>query len=278
MDLSHQGAGAATGLLWVPDNMPAGLSKDEAEVLGQANRTATVYLASVEKKLEEIGVHAETHLGFGNPDSHIAEEGIMSGATMIAMSGLSEMFWERGFLGSTTDRVLHTSLMPVIVFKPMEGLAAAVSVKPETIVIAVDGSTESEVGVGPAVKLADELGAKVALVHVLKRDSGRCREHAANYLDELNKHLGGKVEMSVISGKTDDEVILFADQFDHPMIAVTEHGGISIGRRLPGAGDPERQGSLEPASGAGSGSVRNLPARACWQTPPHLRRSSTSSL
>jgi len=174
-------------------------------------------------------------LGFGNADKEIAEEAMRNGATMIAMAARSGMFWERGFLGTTTDRTIHASPMPVLVFKPLEGLAQAVSVTPETIVVAVDGSEQSERSVDPAVKLAGEIGAKIALVHVLKRDRGRRREHAETYLKQLAEKIGSGVEISVASGDADEEVILFADKFEHPMIAVAEHGGISIGRWLRGS-------------------------------------------
>lgn len=236
MNMTSHGTATASGMVWAPPVASAAdLSPGDAEVLDAARRMEIKYLSGVEQKLEKMGVRSDTRLGFGNADHQVVEEAIMSGATMIAMSGRSERFWERGVLGSTTDRVLHASPMPVIVFKPMEGLAEAVSAKPETVVIAVDGSTESEDGVEPAVKLARELGAQVALIHVLRRDGGRRREHAENYLKELKSRIGGEVVTGVASGKSDDEVILFADQFDHPMIAVTEHGGISIGRWLRGS-------------------------------------------
>ncbi|MDA0232829.1 MAG: universal stress protein [Chloroflexi bacterium] len=236
MNMAHRGTGGITGMAWMaPIGSPSDLSADEAGALDEANRSTTEYLLSVEKKLEKMGVQTETRLGFGNADIEIAEEAIKSGATMIAMSARSNMFWERGMLGSTTNRVIAASPMPVIVFKPMEGLAKAVSVNPDTIVIAVDGSAESEACVDPAVKLAGKIGAKVALVHVLSRDRGRRREHAESYLKQLKERIGGEVETSVAAGHVDDEVILYADQFDHPMIAVAEHGGISVRRWLRGS-------------------------------------------
>lgn len=236
MDLSHEGVGGTTGMVWMSEvGSPADLSKDEAEALDVANQTTREYLYEVEKKLEAMGVNTDVLLGFGNADREIAEEAIKSGATMIAMSARSGHFWERGALGTTTNRVIHASPMPVLIFKPLEGLSHAVSVNPDTIVIAVDGSEESERSVAPAVKLASEIGAKVALVHVVKRDRGRRREHAEAYLKQLKEKIGGEIETKVASGHVDDEVILFADEFDRPMIAVAEHGGISVGRWLRGS-------------------------------------------
>jgi len=236
MDLAHEGAGGTTGMVWMSEvGSPNELSQEEAEALDEANRLARAYLNGVEQKLADNNVETEVLLGFGNADKEIAEEAMRNGATMIAMAARSGMFWERGFLGTTTDRTIHASPMPVLVFKPLEGLAQAVSVTPETIVVAVDGSEQSERSVDPAVKLAGEIGAKIALVHVLKRDRGRRREHAETYLKQLAEKIGSGVEISVASGDADEEVILFADKFEHPMIAVAEHGGISIGRWLRGS-------------------------------------------
>lgn len=236
MDLTDRGAGGLTGMVWTaPIGSAKDLSPDEAKALDEANQAARLYLAGVEKKLEDMGVNTDTTLGFGNPDNEIAEEAARNGATMIAMAARSTQFWERGILGSTTDRVVNASPMPVIVFKPMEGLEDAVTVNPEHIVIAVDGSDESERAVEPSVKLAKQIGAKVALVHVLKRDNERKRQHAEDYLKQLATKIGGEAETGVVSGDTDEEIVLFADRFDRPMIAMAEHGGFSIGRWLRGS-------------------------------------------
>lgn len=236
MDMANRGTGGLTGQVWMtPIGSPSDLSPEEADAMDNANRITAEYLSNVEQKLEAMGINTTTVLGFGNADIEIAEEAIKSGATMIAMSARSTMFWERGVLGSTTDRVINSSPMPVMVFKPMEGLEKAVSVKPQTVVIAVDGSRESERSVDPAVKFARAMGAKIALVHVLKWDRGRRREQAEVYLRQLKERIGGEVETSVLSGKVHDEVILYADRFDDPVIVVAEHGGVSIGRWLRGS-------------------------------------------
>lgn len=236
MNMSHRGVGGATGMVWMaPLGSPSDLSDDEASALDEANQSTRDYLSAVEKKLEALGVNTDTRLGFGNADHEITDEAIKSGATLIAMSARSARFWERGALGTTTNRVIDGSPMPVLVFKPMEGLAKAVTVNPETVVVAVDGSEESEKSIDPAVKLASAIGARLALIHVLKRDRGRRREHAEAYLKQLKERIGGEIETSVVSGNVDDEVILFADEFNHPMVAVAEHGGISLGRWLRGS-------------------------------------------
>lgn len=236
MDLEGEGSGGLTGMVWMaPIGSPQDLSEEEAQALDEATQRANRYLSSLEQQLEDAGVNTDTRLGFGNPDTEIVEEAIRTGATMIAMSARSTTFWERGVLGSTTDRVVSGSPMPVIVFKPMEGLADAISVKPETVLIALDGSEASESSLKPAADLARAVGAKMALIHVLKRDRGRRRERAQSYLDGLKARLGGDVAVRVVEGDVDEEIIAYADELGKPVIVMTEHGGISIGRWLRGS-------------------------------------------
>jgi nucleotide-binding universal stress UspA family protein len=236
MNLRGEGSGGLTGMVWVaPIGSPKELSPSEGRALEDANHKSKQYLARVEPKLESAGVRTETLIGFGNPDVQIAEEAMKSGATMIAMSARSRHFWQQGALGTTTDRVVAASPMPVIVFKPMEGLSKAISVKPDTVVIPLDGAEESEAVIKPGVAFAKAMGAKVALIHVLRSDNARKRQHAERYLDKLKAKLGTMVATRVTVGDVDEEVILYADEFSHPVIAVTEHGGISIGRWIRGS-------------------------------------------
>ena len=236
MNMRGEGAGGVTGMVWMaPVGSPSELSKEEAQALDTANSSTRAYLDKIESQLGAKGVNTSVGLGFGNPDREIVEEAERAGATMIAMTARSKAFWERGALGATADRVISGSPMPVLVFKPMEGLAEAVSVVPDTIVVALDGSKEAEASIDPAVDFAKSLGAKVALVHVLKRDNGPRREAAINYLDGVAGTLNVEVVSEVVAGHSDEEIILYADKFKHPLIALTKHGGISVGRWLRGS-------------------------------------------
>jgi nucleotide-binding universal stress UspA family protein len=144
MDLAGKGAGGLTGMVWMaPTGSPAELTKSEARALDEANKKADHYLAGIEPILESAGVRTEILVIFGNPDVQIAEEAIKSGSTLIIMSARPKHFWQKGALGTTTDQVVAVAPMPVIVFKPMEGLSKAILVKPETIVIPLDGAEAS---------------------------------------------------------------------------------------------------------------------------------------
>lgn len=236
MDLAGEGYGGLTGMVWsAPIGSPAELSPGEGRALDEANNAAQRYLMSVEPKLASAGVDTETLIGFGNPDIQIAEEAMKSGSTMIAMSARSTHFWQQGVLGTTTDRVGSASPMPVIVLKPMEGLSKAISVKPDTVVVPLDGTEQSEAAIEPSVAFAAAMGAKIALIHVLRRDDAKRREHAERYLRRIKAKIGQDIATRVTVGKVDEEIILYADEFSHPMIALTEHGGVSIGRWIRGS-------------------------------------------
>ena len=236
MNLAGKGAGGLTGMVWMASiGSPAELSKSEARALDKANKKAHHYLAGIEPILESAGVRTEILVGFGNPDVQIAEEAIKSGSTLIIMSARSKRFWQQGALGTTTDRVVSAAPMPVIVFKPMEGLSKAISVKPDTVVIPLDGAEPSEAVIKPGSAFAKAMGAELAFVHVMRRDNARRREHAERYMREIKAKTGGQASTRVTVGNVDEEIILYADEFEHPVIAMTEHGGISIGRWIRGS-------------------------------------------
>jgi nucleotide-binding universal stress UspA family protein len=236
MNMRGEGAGGVTGMVWMaPIGSPSQLSKEEAAALDSANRETRAYLGRIEKKLGDRGISASADLGFGNPDHEIVEEAAKAGATMIAMTARSKSFWERGALGSTADRVIHASPMPVLVLKPMEGTLEHVSVVPDTVVVGLDGSKQAEGALGPAAEFAAAMGAKLALAHVLKRDNGMRREAATNYLASVAGTLKGEVVSDVVNGSADEEIILYADRFKRPLIALTKHGGGGIGKWLRGS-------------------------------------------
>jgi nucleotide-binding universal stress UspA family protein len=230
------GAGGTTGMVWMaPIGSPKELSKDEAAALEGAKLRARNYLFAVEKNLAHERVEADSEVGFGNAHDVIVAEAEMSGATMIAMTGRSKSFWERGVLGSTADRVISSSPMPVLVFKPMPGLAEAMTTLPDTVVVGLDGSKEAETGLKPAAEYAKGVGADLALVHILKRDSEERRKAAAAYLETMATPYGPDVVTHVGHGEPDVEIMLYAEWFPQPVIAVTSHGGRSIRRWLRGS-------------------------------------------
>lgn len=223
-----------SGVVWVPRvESPEDLSEEAVQALSQANTTAAAYLSGIQKQLESLDVGTETLLGFGDPDVEIAEQAVLCGATMIAMASRSKSFWERGFLGTVTDRVIRASTMPVIVFKPVDS-KAVISAKPETIVLGIDGSEESERALEPVAALAGQIKAKIVLVHVVSQDSPKLRMLAVTYLENLARKIGGD-ETAVLSGDSEEEIISYADSFNRPMIALAEHGGFSIARWFRGS-------------------------------------------
>jgi nucleotide-binding universal stress UspA family protein len=236
MNVAQERGSSATGAMWNPAvGSPQNLSPDEAKALDQANTQARSYLFSIERWLADRGVEASSSLGFGDAEEGIVDEAARTGSTMIAMTGRSKSFWERGALGSTADHVVNAAPMPVLVFKPMDGLAEAVSVVPKTVVVALDGSKQAEQGLKPAADLARAVGAQMALVQVVKGNSEAKRGEAEQYLASVASRAGVQATTRVRSGSADEQIILCADEFDSPLIALTEHGAKSFGKWFRGS-------------------------------------------
>jgi nucleotide-binding universal stress UspA family protein len=173
MNVAQERGATATSAMWNPAaGSPQDLSPDEAEALDRASAQARGYLSSIQQWLADKGIEASSSLGFGDADDKIVDEAARTGSTMIAMTGRSKSFWERGALGSTADRVVNAAPMPVLVFKPMKGLDEAISALPKTVVVALDGSKQAEQGLKPAAELAKAVGAHMALEWVEARRGG----------------------------------------------------------------------------------------------------------
>jgi nucleotide-binding universal stress UspA family protein len=217
-----------------PSGAPQELSREEATALDEAIWRARGYLAAVERQLSEQGVKNVATLRIGAAHDEIVAEAQRSGATMIAMTGRSKHFWERGALGSTADRVVRTATIPVLVFKPMPGLSDTSAAAPDAVVVGLDGSKEAEMGLRPAADLAHSVGARLVLARVVEDESESRRQAAARYLGKIAARLTSAF-IDVEYGNPDEEIIRFADGFSRPLIAVTERGGGRIDRWFRGS-------------------------------------------
>jgi nucleotide-binding universal stress UspA family protein len=101
--------------------------------------------------------------------------------------------------------------------------------------VALDGSKQAEQGLKPAAELAKAVGAQMALVQVVRGESGSKREEAERYLEGAASRAGVQATTHVRSGDADEEIINCADEFDDPLIAVTEHGARSVRKWFRGS-------------------------------------------
>ncbi|MGY8879302.1 MAG: universal stress protein [Dehalococcoidia bacterium] len=131
--------------------------------------------------LRATGIGIDVRVVTGSPAEAIVAEDNTIGADLIAMSTRRESALARGILGSVTDRVLHSTSIPLLVLKPEDTSDESVgSGFVQHIVVPLDGSALSEEAIAPATALAQATGADLVFTEVvessdLRHGHGRCR-------------------------------------------------------------------------------------------------------
>jgi nucleotide-binding universal stress UspA family protein len=133
--------------------VPQALLSSTAESLVEHARR---YLDDRASKIRAQGVEVSTTVGIGAPAEEIPRSAIAFGADVIAMATRRERTFLASVRGSVSDRVLQSSIVPVLTMNPT-GMAGddTRSNGPDIIVVPLDGSKLSEHAVPVALNVAD---------------------------------------------------------------------------------------------------------------------------
>jgi len=143
-------------------------------------------------ELRRTGIEINVKVVAGSPAESIVAQANAIGVDLIAMSTRRESALARGILGSVTDRVLHSTSVPLLILQPEdltdESLGSGFV---RHIVVPLDGSTVSESAVAPASELASATGAELVFTEVVKipaygMEMGSLGYGAAHYAEELD--------------------------------------------------------------------------------------------
>jgi len=126
------------------------------------------YLANCAARLEEGGFTGITRqLLDGDVVDQIAAhaEDNAFGLVVLATHGRGAL--SRLWLGSVSDALVRRLTVPVLLIRPAEGTAIPPAERFRKVFVALDGSTESESAIGPALALADPTRCEVVLLRVV---------------------------------------------------------------------------------------------------------------
>lgn len=135
------------------------------QLVDEAVERARRYLLNEAARVDVAGGKAEVEVAIGKPADEIVVAAEKLGVDAIAMATRRESALARGILGSVTDRVIHTTNLPLLVVHPesvsaFSGNAGA----PSTIVVPLDGSELSEKAVPVAQEIASVVGARMLFI------------------------------------------------------------------------------------------------------------------
>ena len=260
--------GARVELLQIHPNMTYEL--EQLEDAEQASITAALepvqlrlqhqsesYLSKVAGDLEGLGVETGIDVRFDPPAASIVEEAEQVEDTLIAMSTHGRAGVGRWIMGSVTDRVLHTTMTPLLVVHPERGAPSVDSVADiSTLIVPLDGSELAETVLPVAAAVAMATGASILLVRSLdapSRSSLSVTELASRGVSEgtleeaeTAESLGARaaalreegvadVRTMVIRGNAAEEIEELARNTPDSMIVACTHGRSGVGRAVMGS-------------------------------------------
>ncbi len=211
-------------------------------------RQAVRYMEPVAEGLRELGISTAIEVRSGSPAEHIVAEAERVENTLVAMSTNGRTGIGRWVMGSVTDRVLHTTMTPLLVVHPEQGSPSVESTAAiRTLIVPLDGSDLAETVLPVAGAMAEGLNADVLLTITVTAASGsdeasavgRQMEEAKEYLARQASalHSAGlaRVHTTVSQGRPQDEIERTARNTPDSMIIACTHGRSGVGRTVLGS-------------------------------------------
>lgn len=197
-------------------------------------------------------VHAEAHLRVGKPAEEIVKLATESKADLIVIGTHGRSGFDRWVFGSTCDKVVRLSPIPVLAIKHPEHEF----VKPEgpvvlkRIMVPCDFSHFSHEIVPFAAKMAREFGATLVLTHVVdsrldypefmpgmdQRNTPYLHASAAEMLEKLaNEYDDLTTEVEVFTGIPDKELTEAVKNLQIDLVVMATHGHTGVTHALLGS-------------------------------------------
>jgi nucleotide-binding universal stress UspA family protein len=219
----------------------------DALIRQEMRREAQEILDEQVKKVEGLGATvAEAHLREGGPSEEIVALAAEIGVGLVAVGSRGRGRIRRALMGSISDAVVQHAHCPVVVvrWKPVAF--------PAKILLPTDGSEEATLAARTVTDLGERTGSELHVVHVGEislslhpdrqghRDLYEEHEREARQLLEAQvekmKAAGATVAQAHLRlGRTDEEVVVLAEELSVDLIAMGGRGLGGVRRALMGS-------------------------------------------
>lgn len=222
---------------------------------GFAEREARNLVTKEEEKLKETGTEVTAiHAAVGRADERIVALAEQIEADLILIGSRGQGGISRALIGSVSDSVVRHAHCPVLVVREDERRKD--SLLPTKVLLALDGSKESQEAAKIAANLAAGVGAELHIVNVVPTAPVRpyphpyameqhniafeeAKEVAREFLEQRREEaVSGGVETAFAHlklGEPDREVVRLAEELDADVIALGSRGLGGIKRALMGS-------------------------------------------
>jgi len=197
----------------------------------------------------ETGVEMELQVREGVVVPTILDEAKRIGADLIVMGTHGRSGFDRALLGSVTEKILRKAECAVMTVPPADRTATPAHSR-RTIVCAVDFSPLSDKAVDYAMSLAQELQARLLLIHTIEwpqersmssseeREIDTLRVTARRKLRALvpdEARAWCETEEAVTLGRAHEEIVRMARERDADLIVLGVHGRSALNLTLFGS-------------------------------------------
>jgi len=201
------------------------------DLVEQAAAETREHLEAMQKRAEDEGVNCETiaHHG-GDVQDHILKEAEKVEAALIVMGRRGQSSLRRLMMGSVTELVVGRAPCDVLVV-PRDASMACLK-----ILVATDGSEESQRGVAEAIGLAKRCGSSLVAISVArKKTEGEEALNNVQWVKEFAEKEGVDIETVTAIGSPYDNIVQTAKDKGVDMIVVGRKGESGIKRLLMGS-------------------------------------------
>jgi nucleotide-binding universal stress UspA family protein len=231
-----------------------------SDVIGETFAQAKGHLQTEADRIQFAGVTTNICVESGSPAEVIVSKAHNQNVDVIAMATQRESALARGILGSVTDRVLHSTSIPMFTLYPDElqdfentngGL--------QRVVVPLDGSSLSETAIEPALEIAVTSNSEIIFTEVLRLpffgvgiagieygggdysgDLGidNQKEEIAGYLNTFvqeAKSLGLNARASIRIGSPSQQIVDEASEIEKSIVVMGSHGSGGLKRWVVGS-------------------------------------------
>jgi nucleotide-binding universal stress UspA family protein len=198
-------------------------------------------------RLTAEGVQTTTAVVSGRPVQEILRAAEGQACDLIALLGATGHPVGQGILGHVTDKLFHTSHIPMLLIPPPTA-ASLDAQQPliHTLIVPLDGSPQAETALPYVEDLCEALAAEIMLVRAVPFGGAYIDEQsplagevtAIRYLEDVAAKLragGFTVQTRVLGRQPVDYIIDLAGQTPHSLIVLTTHGRSALARWFVGS-------------------------------------------